>query len=228
MLLKACLDGNLKRLEWLLESGANIDVEDEDGNTPLLLLIRNQHRHCLPLLLENGASPDDRSSMQLFGGKSAFDIAMDLNDTAIVDILFRHGVYDPQSLARYSQARSRFREDLQLPQNTSSTTDPTSCSNNMPTEKAQFRTWTDQSTSFTIEAEILCLDRGLVTLRSINDKQISIPISKISRQDLDYIDGVLGLALEIDRSQNTGSLPPKKDATVFFWRRRRGFFSIPF
>jgi hypothetical protein len=166
------------------------------------------------LLLENGASPDDRSSMQFFGGKSAFDIAMDLNDTAIVDILFRHGVYDLQSLARYSQARSRSHEDLQLPQNTSATTDPTSCSNNVPTEKAQFRTWTDQSASFTIEAELLCLDRGLVTLRSRNDKQISIPISKISRQDLDYIDGVLGLALEIDRSQDTGPLPLKKGATV--------------
>jgi hypothetical protein len=113
-----------------------------------------------------------------------------------------------------SQARSRSSEDLQLPQNTSATTDSTSCSNNVPTEKAQFRTWTDQSTSFTVEAEFLCLDHGLVTLWSRKDKQISIPISKMSCQDRDYIDGVLGLASEIDRSQDPELLPPKKDATV--------------
>ena len=89
----------------------------------------------MPLLLEEGASPDDRFSTLLISGQSAFDIALDLNDPAMVDILFRHGVYNPQSLARYNQARSRSRDDLQLPQHTSAPKGPTSCSNNMPTEK---------------------------------------------------------------------------------------------
>ncbi|KAE9366259.1 hypothetical protein N431DRAFT_472806, partial [Stipitochalara longipes BDJ] len=169
LLLKACLDGNLKRLDLLLRSGANIDARDEDGNTPLLLVIRNQHRHCLPLLFENGASPNDKSPRHLFGGKSAFDIAMDLDDIATADILFRHGVDNPQSIARYSQLLLGLRGDLPPTQKTSATTNSTSHSNNMPLEGVQFRTWTDQSTSFTIEAEFLSLNQGQVTLRGRND-----------------------------------------------------------
>ncbi|KAE9366258.1 hypothetical protein N431DRAFT_472806 [Stipitochalara longipes BDJ] len=214
LLLKACLDGNLKRLDLLLRSGANIDARDEDGNTPLLLVIRNQHRHCLPLLFENGASPNDKSPRHLFGGKSAFDIAMDLDDIATADILFRHGVDNPQSIARYSQLLLGLRGDLPPTQKTSATTNSTSHSNNMPLEGVQFRTWTDQSTSFTIEAEFLSLNQGQVTLRGRNDRQVIIPIAKISRKDLEYIGGVLGVALEIDCSHDTRSLPTNKDATA--------------
>jgi hypothetical protein len=214
LLLKACLDGNLKRLELLLRSGANIDARDEAGNTPLLLVIRNQHRHCLPLLFENGASPNDKSAGQFFGGKSAFDIAMDLGDTATAEILFRHGVYDPQSIARYSQVRLRLRGDLPPTQKTSVTTNATSHSSSVPLEEAQFRTWTDQSTSFTLEGEFISLNQGRVTLRRRNGGQIIIPIAKISHQDQDYIGRVLGVALEIDRSPDTGSPPTNKDATA--------------
>jgi hypothetical protein len=212
--LKACLDGNLKRLELLLRSGANIDVRDEDGNTPLLLVIKNQHRHCLPLLFENGASPNDKSTGQVCGGKSAFDIAMDLDDTATAEILFRHGVSDPQSIARYSQVRSHLHGGLPPNQKASASTNVTSHSSTVSLEETRFRTWTDQSTSFTIEAEFISLNQGRVTLQRRNDRQIIIPIAKISRQDLDYIGGVLGVALEIDRSQDAGSLPTNRDATT--------------
>ena len=54
-LLDAAEGGQLRRLEILLQAGANPDAEDQDGCTALQRAVYNGYEDCAELLLDNGA-----------------------------------------------------------------------------------------------------------------------------------------------------------------------------
>jgi len=55
--------------EALIKEGAKVDVQDRNLWTPLIWAMTNRHKGIVKLLLENGASPEHKSS----GGRTAFD-----------------------------------------------------------------------------------------------------------------------------------------------------------
>jgi hypothetical protein len=109
ILLDASIKGNLKRIELLLEAGANIDARDSEGNTPLLAVVKHQHRECLAILFQNGAWANDC----LPGGKTAYKIAMNQNDVPTAEILLQNG-------ASKSASKPKLRSETQSEARTAS------------------------------------------------------------------------------------------------------------
>lgn len=52
----ASADGNLAAVHILLQSGAQIDLMDQDQNTPLILATQNGHNDIVEYLIKAGAS----------------------------------------------------------------------------------------------------------------------------------------------------------------------------
>ncbi|CAG8704641.1 3627_t:CDS:2, partial [Ambispora leptoticha] len=63
------------------------------------------------------------------------------------------------------------------------------------------RLWTDRTGSFQVEAEFLQLSDGKVHLHKLNGIKIAVPIDRMSKKDIAYLEGVTGEKLD-DRSDN--------------------------
>lgn len=61
------------------------------------------------------------------------------------------------------------------------------------------RTWTDRSKSFKVEAQFLALKDGKINLHKMNGVKIAVPVSKMSIEDLEYVERVTGLSLDEDK-----------------------------
>ena len=48
-------------------------------------------------------------------------------------------------------------------------------------------TWTSKSGKFTVRAELLSFDQGLVSLRRDNGKAIKVPLAKLSKENQEYV-----------------------------------------
>lgn len=61
------------------------------------------------------------------------------------------------------------------------------------------RTWTDRSGSFKVEAEFILLKEGKIHLHKVNGVKIAVPVTKMSVEDLEYIENVTGESLDDDK-----------------------------
>jgi hypothetical protein len=76
----ACIHGRAPCAEALCQAGANLDVADEDGRTPLFHALRGGHRRVVMTLLRAGAKPnlDDEindTQYTLLSVSAALDLA---------------------------------------------------------------------------------------------------------------------------------------------------------
>jgi len=62
ILLSGAEEGNVEVVKLLLNKGANVDVKDNDGRTPLLWAAENRHEAVVRLLLDKGASVDAKDN----------------------------------------------------------------------------------------------------------------------------------------------------------------------
>ena len=68
----AAKNGKLKCLQLLLESGAAISAQDDDGMTPLMFAASTGRQECVRLLLENHAAVHRREARY---GLNALELA---------------------------------------------------------------------------------------------------------------------------------------------------------
>ncbi|KAF3287597.1 cytoskeletal protein binding protein [Orbilia oligospora] len=61
------------------------------------------------------------------------------------------------------------------------------------------RTWTDRSGTFKVDAEFLNLRDGVIHLHKVNGVKIAVPVAKMSKQDLEYVERKTGLSLDEDK-----------------------------
>ena len=54
-LIDATIDADIERVQELLENGANPNVKDYDGSTPLMIATRKGETNMVKLLLDKGA-----------------------------------------------------------------------------------------------------------------------------------------------------------------------------
>ncbi|EFY84864.1 Actin cytoskeleton-regulatory complex protein sla1 [Metarhizium acridum CQMa 102] len=66
-------------------------------------------------------------------------------------------------------------------------------------DTSKLRTWTDRSGSFSVEAQFLGLKDGKIHLHKMNGVKIAVPIAKMSREDLEYVENVTGISLDDDK-----------------------------
>lgn len=72
----ACIHGRAPCAEALCQAGANLDVADEDGVTPLFHAIRYRHRRVVMTLLRAGAyQPFPEPAPELYNKSAALDLA---------------------------------------------------------------------------------------------------------------------------------------------------------
>ncbi|KAM0339463.1 hypothetical protein ACHAPU_010910 [Fusarium lateritium] len=66
-------------------------------------------------------------------------------------------------------------------------------------DASKVRSWTDRSRSFSVEAQFLGLKDGKIHLHKMNGVKIAVPITKMSREDLEYVENFTGISLEDDK-----------------------------
>ncbi|KAL1657335.1 cytoskeletal protein binding protein [Didymella pomorum] len=103
----------------------------------------------------------------------------------------------PKGDARSDQ-RSSVRESSARDSKSSSSKSSSSKSSSKP-NPAKVRTWTDRTGSFKVEAEFILLKEGKIHLHKVNGVKIAVPVTKMSVEDLEYIENVTGESLDDDK-----------------------------
>ncbi|KAK5987716.1 Actin cytoskeleton-regulatory complex protein sla1 [Cladobotryum mycophilum] len=88
-------------------------------------------------------------------------------------------------------------------------------------DSAKVRTWSDRSKSFSVEAQFLGLKDGKLHLHKMNGVKIAVPIAKMSREDLEYVEDLTGISLDDERpladvkkSKSSEPKPPGAGASI--------------
>lgn len=86
-LLSAAQNGNIKLIELLLSAGADVNTIDHDGETALMLAVKNQKKAAFTLLLKNGGDVNTVNK----NGQSILLTAVQRNDQDAVESLLKSG-----------------------------------------------------------------------------------------------------------------------------------------
>jgi len=98
-LVDAVRRGDVQEVARLLAAGANPNVKDLDGRTPLHIAAEQSRADLVELLLRHGADPNARDA----DGETPLHKAVSVSDVALVELLLRHGA-DPN--ARCKEGRT--------------------------------------------------------------------------------------------------------------------------
>lgn len=109
--------------------------------------------------------------------------------------------------AEHARSHSEVGPGMQLPQRGSSLADEQPHHRRDRKEKdakrgrskpdsAKVRTWTDHSGTFKVEAQFLGVADGKIHLHKVNGVKIAVPITKMSPEDLDYVEKVTNESIE--------------------------------
>jgi ankyrin repeat protein len=94
-LQKSARDGNLDEVRSMIESGKNVNEQDEHGVTPLMLAAQNNHPAIVSFLLANGANPslaEEYGNTALHYAKQCVECAKSIVDKGgIVDAANKNG-----------------------------------------------------------------------------------------------------------------------------------------
>ncbi|KAL6167985.1 hypothetical protein ACJQWK_05651 [Exserohilum turcicum] len=109
---------------------------------------------------------------------------------------------EEQELARQASRQKRpeseARNDQRSSKRETSSKDSSSKSSSKP-NAAKVRTWTDRSGSFKVEAEFILIKDGKIHLHKVNGVKIAVPVTKMSVEDLEYVERVTGESLDDDK-----------------------------
>jgi ankyrin repeat protein len=86
-LFAAVRGGDVARVEKLLKSGADVNVVNEELETPLHLAAGGGHLGLVELLIKHGADVNAQDSE----GRTPLCIATANNDDVVVELLLKHG-----------------------------------------------------------------------------------------------------------------------------------------
>lgn len=77
----ACKGGNAKLTSLLIDVGANLEMKDEDGETPLYFAARNGHVDCVEALLKGPERKADINVQDIVNGYTPLMVAGKVNYT---------------------------------------------------------------------------------------------------------------------------------------------------
>ncbi|XP_036078251.1 fibronectin type 3 and ankyrin repeat domains protein 1 isoform X2 [Rousettus aegyptiacus] len=79
----SAVSGNQKAASLLIEAGADVNVKDKDGKTPLMVAVLNNHEELVQLLLEKGADASVKNEF----GKGVLEMARVFDRQNVVSLL---------------------------------------------------------------------------------------------------------------------------------------------
>ena len=87
-MLQAARDGDLGAVRSALRQGVNVNLQDDDGCTPLYIAVAHGHETMVKLLLENHADTDQSNH----NGNAPLNIAAERGSLGIAELLVKAGV----------------------------------------------------------------------------------------------------------------------------------------
>ncbi|KAI0531799.1 hypothetical protein GGR58DRAFT_214601 [Xylaria digitata] len=66
-------------------------------------------------------------------------------------------------------------------------------------DPSKVRVWTDRSKSFSVEAQFLGLKDGKINLHKMNGVKIAVPLAKMSKEDIEYVERIMGISLDEEK-----------------------------
>jgi len=87
LLSHAVLCGNFEACKLLISHGSNVNIQDSDGNTPLIEACLNSYYEIVKLLLKSKANPNISNS----SGETPISSAASIGCLVIIDLLVEHG-----------------------------------------------------------------------------------------------------------------------------------------
>ncbi|XP_066477536.1 fibronectin type 3 and ankyrin repeat domains protein 1 [Tiliqua scincoides] len=83
-LMRLCaMSGKVDVATLFIDAGADVNLKDKDGKTPLMIASLNNHDNLVALLLDRGADMDIKNEF----GKGALEMARGLNRTSVIQII---------------------------------------------------------------------------------------------------------------------------------------------
>ncbi|KAK0569100.1 cytoskeletal protein binding protein [Tilletia horrida] len=111
-----------------------------------------------------------------------------------------------ESRPRNADAARSAAKDVQIPKGRSQPDRPKDAtSSRSRPDPYKTRIWQDVSGKFSVEAQYMGLQRGKVRLHKINGVVIDVPVEKMSKPDIQYLEEVTGKRLLPSRSNGTSS-----------------------
>ncbi|KAI1883190.1 hypothetical protein AGOR_G00242660 [Albula goreensis] len=92
-LMLAVSHGRVAMVGLLLAGGADVNMQDQDGSTPLMWACEHGHAHITSLLLQHGGCD---TSLTDKVGRTALSLALDSSHSEIADLLRAHGDAGPR------------------------------------------------------------------------------------------------------------------------------------
>ncbi|KAI0204688.1 hypothetical protein F4808DRAFT_306911 [Astrocystis sublimbata] len=108
--------------------------------------------------------------------------------------LTREAVLKDQKAAEQRSKRENGRAD-----SSRAGTSGTSSSSKSKPDPSKVRVWTDRSKSFSVEAQFLGLKDGKINLHKMNGVKIAVPLAKMSKEDIEYVERTMGISLDEDK-----------------------------
>jgi len=87
LLIRAAKTGSRRQVEQFLKEGAMVNAKDEEGNTALMMAVRDRNIHVCKLLIDNGADMNVSNNQ----GKTALLIVIPSGDYRICKLLIDNG-----------------------------------------------------------------------------------------------------------------------------------------
>ncbi|XP_038629678.1 fibronectin type 3 and ankyrin repeat domains protein 1 isoform X2 [Scyliorhinus canicula] len=83
----AALTGNAEVASVLIKAGANVNIQDKMGKTPLMIAVLNHHDNLVHLLLKNGADPSVTNEY----GTGILEMAKSFSTENVISLLEEYG-----------------------------------------------------------------------------------------------------------------------------------------
>ena len=83
LLRVSAVSGNQKVASLLIDAGADVNVKDKDGKTPLMVAVLNNHEELVQLLLDKGADASVKNEF----GKGVLEMARVFDRQNVVSLL---------------------------------------------------------------------------------------------------------------------------------------------
>ncbi|RPB02349.1 hypothetical protein L873DRAFT_1787724 [Choiromyces venosus 120613-1] len=204
--------------EWWL---VRRQVNGMEGVVPASFIERGRSKVATPGIMASPSDPKERVKMQEHGGDRrasgipqrtsslAGNHSRDNRRRRPGSVVSDQAGSGKQSMPQHNRSRYRVSGPWGAILLTAAITEP---------DSSQVRQWTDRTGNFKVEAQFIGCKDGKINLHKLNGVKIAVPVSKMSLEDLEYVESRTGISLDEDKPlmglRNRQIAPPQPQAGI--------------